>query len=123
MVTPQSCCAVPGRSKASAEMPGIDTLPAVDTPAYVHCRPGQTISHPRPGDIILVRHKHWLSLLIRCFVRIRHRAPEDRPHTYWSHVALVLSRPARWWKSTGAAWSSATSGNTANATITMFGLI
>jgi hypothetical protein len=72
-------------------MSAIDTLPAVDAPAYVHCRPGETISRPRPGDIILVRHKHWLSLLIRCFVRIRHRAPEDRPYTYWSHAALVVS--------------------------------
>lgn len=60
-------------------------------PAYVHCRPGETISHPRPGDIILVRHKHWLSWLIRCFVRMRHRAPEERAYAYWSHAALVLN--------------------------------
>ncbi|MGO9326888.1 MAG: hypothetical protein ACLQJ0_02080 [Steroidobacteraceae bacterium] len=60
-------------------------------PAYAHCRPGDTIPHPRPGDIILVRHKDWLGLLIRCFGRIRYRAPEDRPYTYWSHAALVVS--------------------------------
>lgn len=72
-------------------MSALDTLPATGKPAYVHCRPGETISRPRPGDIILVRHKHWLSLLIRCFVRMRHRAPADRPYTYWSHAALVIS--------------------------------
>ena len=76
-------------------MSAVDTLPAVDTPAYVHCRPGETISRPRPGDIILVRRKHWLAWLVRCFVRIRHRAPEDRPYTYWSHTALVVSHTGK----------------------------
>jgi uncharacterized protein YycO len=60
-------------------------------PAYVHCRPGETISHRRPGDFILVRDKGWLGLLIRCLVRIRYRALADRPYTYWSHAALVVS--------------------------------
>jgi len=72
-------------------MSAVDTLPTIAAPAYVHCRPGEAISHTRPGDIILVRHKHWLSLLIRCFVRMRHRAPEERPYAYWSHAALVLN--------------------------------
>jgi len=72
-------------------MSAIDTPPTVSMPAYVYCPPGETMSHPRPGDIILVRHKHWLSLLIRGFVRIRHRAPEERPYTYWSHAAIVLN--------------------------------
>lgn len=72
-------------------MSAVNTLPTTTMPAYAHCRPGETIAHPRPGDIILVRHKHWLSSLIRCFVRMRHRAPEDRPYTYWSHAALVVS--------------------------------
>jgi hypothetical protein len=63
----------------------------MDTPAYVHCQPGETIPHPRPGDIILVHHKHWLGSLIRFFVRIRCRAPEDRSYAYWSHTALVLN--------------------------------
>lgn len=72
-------------------MSAVETLPATAMPAYVHCRPGETISHSRPGDIILVRHEHWLSSLIRCFVRMRYRAPEDRPYTYWSHAALVVS--------------------------------
>jgi len=72
-------------------MSAVDTLPMTNMPAYVHCRPGETIARPRPGDIILVRYKHWLGWLIGCFVRIRHRAPEDRPYTYWSHAALVVS--------------------------------
>jgi hypothetical protein len=72
-------------------MSAVDALPAAVTPAYVHCRPGETIAQTRPGDIILVRHKHWLSLLIRCFVRMRHRAPEERRYAYWSHAALVLN--------------------------------
>jgi hypothetical protein len=72
-------------------MSAVDTLPATGMPAYVHCWPGETISHPRPGDIILVRHKGWLGLLIRSFGRLRHRARADRPYTYWSHAALVIS--------------------------------
>ncbi len=72
-------------------MCAIDTLPATGMPPYVHCRPGETISHRRPGDFILVRDKGWLGLLIRCLVRIRYRALADRPYTYWSHAALVVS--------------------------------
>ncbi len=72
-------------------MSALDPLPATGVPAYVHCGPGESISHPRPGDIILVRHKGWLGLLIRSFGRMRHRAPADRPYTYWSHAALVIS--------------------------------
>jgi uncharacterized protein YycO len=59
--------------------------------AYVHCRPGETVSHRRPGDFILVRDKGWLGLLIRCLIRIRYRALTDRPYTYWSHTALVVT--------------------------------
>jgi len=72
-------------------MSTIDSLSWIVTPAYVHCRPGETISRPRPGDIILVRDKGWLGRLIRAFGRMRYRAPEDRPYTYWSHTALVVS--------------------------------
>ncbi len=72
-------------------MSAIDTLPAIGPPAYVHYRPGEAISRTRPGDIILVRHKHWLSLLIRAFVRMRHRAPEERRYAYWSHAALAIN--------------------------------
>jgi uncharacterized protein YycO len=72
-------------------MSALDTLLTTAKPVYVHCRPGETISHPRPGDIILVRDKGWLGWLIRCLVRIRFRTPADRPYTYWSHAALVVS--------------------------------
>lgn len=72
-------------------MTAVDTLPTMDMPAYVHCRPGETISHTRPGDIILVRNKQWLGLFIRGFIRIRYRAPEDRPYAYWTHAALVAT--------------------------------
>src|SRR5580700_509806 len=95
MVMTTGYCCFLRRGKASADMSAVDTLPMMSMPAYVHCRPGETISHPRPGDIILVRHKHWLGWLVRCFVRIRHRAPEDRPYTYWTHAALVVSHTGK----------------------------
>jgi hypothetical protein len=69
----------------------VDTLSTMDMSAYVHCRPGETISHTRPGDIILVRNKQWLGLFIRGFIRIRYRAPEDRRYAYWTHAALVAT--------------------------------
>jgi hypothetical protein len=72
-------------------MSAVDTLSTMAMPAYVHYRPGEAVAQPRPGDIILVHHKHWLSWLIRSFERMRYRAPEDRPYTYWSHAALVVS--------------------------------
>jgi uncharacterized protein YycO len=72
-------------------MSAVDTPPMTSMPAYVHCRPGETISHRRPGDIILVRDKGWLGLLIRCIECIRYRAAEDQPYNYWSHAALVTS--------------------------------
>jgi hypothetical protein len=58
---------------------------------YLHCRSGEAISRPRPGDIILVRDKGWLGSLIRCLGRIRYRTAEDRSYNYWSHAALVTS--------------------------------
>ena len=73
-------------------MSAIDTLPTTARPAYVHCRPGETVSRRRPGDFILVRDKGWLGLLIRCLVgNLRYRTPADRPYTYWTHAALVVS--------------------------------
>jgi hypothetical protein len=72
-------------------MSALDTVTATAMPAYVHCRPGETIPHRRPGDFILVRDKGWLGLLIRCLVRIRYRAHQDRPYNSWSHAALVVN--------------------------------
>ena len=73
-------------------MSTVDTPPMTTTSAYVHCRPGETVSRTRPGDIILVRNKQWLGLFIRGFIRFRCRAPEDRPYAYWTHAALVATR-------------------------------
>lgn len=72
-------------------MSAVDALPMMGMSAYVHCRPGETVSHARPGDIILVRNKQWLGLFIRGFIRIRYRAAEDRPYAYWTHAALVAT--------------------------------
>jgi hypothetical protein len=73
-------------------MSTLDTLPATDVPTYVHCQPGETVSHTRPGDIILVRNKQWLGLFVRGIIRMRHRAPEERRYAYWTHAALVATR-------------------------------
>ena len=73
-------------------MSALDTLPATGLAAFVHCPPGDAISHRRAGDFILVRDKGWLGWLIRCLVgNIRYRTPADRPYTYWTHAALVVS--------------------------------
>ncbi len=68
-----------------------DALPTLDMSTYVHCRPGETVSHTRPGDIILVRNKQWSGLFVRGFIRMRHRAPEERHYAYWTHAALVAT--------------------------------
>jgi hypothetical protein len=49
------------------------------------------MSHPRPGDMILIRSANWLGKLIRFFERIRYRSENDRPFTHWSHAALVTT--------------------------------
>ena len=72
-------------------MSAVDALPMMGMSAYVHCRPGETVSHTRPGDIILIRNKQWLGLFIRGFIRIRYRAPKDRPYAFWTHAALVAT--------------------------------
>jgi hypothetical protein len=72
-------------------MSAVGTLPMAGRSAYVHYRPGETVSHTRPGDIILVRNKQWLGLFVRAFIRMRYRAPEDRPYAYWTHAVLVAT--------------------------------
>lgn len=81
---------LPAANLPATDMPATN-MPATDKRAYVHCRPGETMCDRKPGDFILVRDKGWLGLLIRCLVRIRYRARRDRPYTYWSHTALVVS--------------------------------
>jgi hypothetical protein len=73
-------------------MSPVNASPATEPPAYVRCAPGETVSHPRPGDIILFRGVGWLGRLIRIFERMRFRTDEDRPFAYWSHAAIVVGR-------------------------------
>jgi hypothetical protein len=72
--------------------------PAVSVPvadrqpiAYAHCGPGETISDPRPGDVILVRGTGWLGKTIRFVVRMRCRRNGDRPFAHWSHAGIIVS--------------------------------
>jgi hypothetical protein len=59
--------------------------------AYKCCAPGESISDPRPGDIVLVRGIGWLGKSIRFFVRMRCRRNGDRPFAYWSHAGIIVS--------------------------------
>jgi len=83
----------PSRTGEPANISPVDP-PAARDPlaAYARCAPGETMSDPRPGDIILVRGVGWLGPSIRIFERMRHRAEKDRPFAYWSHVAMVVGR-------------------------------
>jgi hypothetical protein len=56
------------------------------------CDPGETISYPRPGDVVLVRGVGWLGRFIRVFERMRYRTDQDRPFAYWSHAAIIVGR-------------------------------
>jgi hypothetical protein len=59
--------------------------------AYRRCGPGESISDPRPGDIILVRGKGWLGKSIRFFIRMRCRRDGDRSLAHWSHAGIIVS--------------------------------
>jgi hypothetical protein len=70
---------------------------AIDGPTRIYplasierCDPGETISSPRPGDVILIRGVGWLGRLIRIFERMRYRTDQDRPFAYWSHAAIIV---------------------------------
>jgi hypothetical protein len=58
---------------------------------YVHCRPGESISDPRPGDVVLVRGAGWLGKLIRLVVRMRCRRESDLSFAHWSHAGIIVS--------------------------------
>jgi hypothetical protein len=60
--------------------------------AYKRCEPGETISDPRPGDIVLMRGTGWLGKTIRFGLRMRYRSIQDRPLAYWSHAGIIVSR-------------------------------
>src|SRR5580704_3568246 len=57
---------------------------------YMRCGPGEAISHPRPGDVLLVRGVGWLGRSIRGYERLCARG-KDRAFAHWSHAALVVS--------------------------------
>jgi hypothetical protein len=59
--------------------------------AYKRCGPGESISDPRPGDIVLVRGTGWLGKSIRFGLRIRYRRNEDRSLAHWSHAGIIVS--------------------------------
>jgi hypothetical protein len=59
--------------------------------AYRRCGPGETISDPRPGDIVLMRGTGWLGKSIRFFVRMRCRRNGDPSFAYWSHAGIIVS--------------------------------
>jgi hypothetical protein len=59
--------------------------------AYKRCGPGESISDPRPGDIVLVRGAGWLGKSIRFFIRMRCRRDGDRALAHWSHAGIVVN--------------------------------
>src|SRR3954454_6577288 len=66
-------------------------VPAPEPVGCKRCGPGETISDPRPGDIVLVRGTGWLGKSIRFGLRIRYRRKEDRPLAHWSHAGIIVS--------------------------------
>jgi hypothetical protein len=74
------------------------SAPAGDAPAvngrsiaYRRCESGESISDPRPGDIVLVRGTGWLGKSIRFFIRMRCRRNGDRSLAHWSHAGIIVS--------------------------------
>ena len=59
--------------------------------AYERCGPGESISAPRPGDIVLVRGTGWVGKTIRFGLRMRYRSNGDRPLAHWSHAGIIVS--------------------------------
>ena len=60
--------------------------------AIVRCGPGEGISQPRAGDILLIRGIGWVGRVIRFGQRMIHLGTERRDLVHWSHAALVVSR-------------------------------
>jgi hypothetical protein len=73
-------------------VPTVDVLVAESQLiAYAHSRPGESISDPRPGDIVLVRGAGWLGKAIRLFVRMRCRRDGVLSFAHWSHAGIIVS--------------------------------
>jgi hypothetical protein len=76
---------------AEAAMPFVVAPAALPVPqSHVRCAPGQTVSHPRPGDIILVRRFGWLQRFLAS-AQLRARGEKNPAFSHWSHAALVVS--------------------------------
>jgi len=83
---------------AGSALKQIPTVPAIGVPAaeglaidYARCRPGESISDPRPGDVVLIRGAGWLGKAIRLFVRMRCRRDGGRSFAHWSHAGIIVS--------------------------------
>jgi hypothetical protein len=59
--------------------------------AYKRCGPAESISDPRPGDIVLIRGIGWLGKSIRFFIRMRCRRDGDLAFAHWSHAGIIVS--------------------------------
>jgi hypothetical protein len=59
--------------------------------AYLRCGPGEGISNPRPGDVVLIRGAGWLGRGIRFTVRMRCRRNGDGALAHWSHAGIIVS--------------------------------
>jgi hypothetical protein len=71
--------------------PGIAPTESGTSVAYKRCGPEESISDPRPGDIVLVRGIGWLGKSIRFFIRMRCRRDGDRALAHWSHAGIIVN--------------------------------
>jgi hypothetical protein len=56
------------------------------------CGPGEGISNPRPGDVVLIRGVGWLGKGIRWFVKMRCDRNGEGVFAHWSHAGIIVSR-------------------------------
>jgi hypothetical protein len=84
---------------SESELKNVDAVaPAGSAPAAggkpIACKrygPGENVSNPRPGDVLLVRGTGWIGKLIRFGMRMGCRSYGDRSLAYWSHAAIIVS--------------------------------
>jgi hypothetical protein len=83
---------MPSADHGDAPAPAVIAPAAQGKPiAYKRCGPGESVSDPRPGDIVLVRGTGWLGKSIRFGLRMRYRSNQDRPLAHWSHAGIIVS--------------------------------